>query len=471
MVESDERTGSIPRGLVSLALPLVAQNLVRVAQQVVDTLFLGRVGETAVAAVGLTIPVSAVAFAVLATPFVGTQVLAAQRHGADDQRGVRRTVFHGLTLAGLLGLLVGVGGAAVAGPLVRLVGAGPAVAPAAASYFAILMLGLPLAGASDALEGGFVGRGDSRASMYVNVTTVVVNVALDPVLIFGLGPVPKLGVSGAALATVAGYGAGLALALALAVRRVYGPLLARDAVSVRLSEYRELVAVGAPVTGRNLVRATVRVLVVGIVATAGGAAGLAAFTVGARVASVAFIPSRGLAQAAQSMVGQNLGAGNRRRAERTTWVGVGLAVAALGVLGAVQWTIPGALARAFVPDLSPAGLALSVTYLQVLALGYWAIGAADLFLAGFDGASRTRVSFVVDSLKYWLVRLPVAALALVGPVSLAGVTLSGPGLGVEAVFWAVTLSNVVAGLGAGAYYRYATRDGMFARAAAQASAD
>ncbi len=472
MAEDGTRSTPVARGLLALALPLVAQNVVRVAQQVVDTFFLGRVGETAVAAVGLTIPVSAAAFAVLAAPFVGTQVIAAQRHGGDDAAGVRRIVFHGLTLAAVLGLAVGVGGALGAGPIVRLVGAGPDVAPAAAAYFAIVMLGLPLAGASDALEGGFVGVGDSRASMYVNVTTVVVNLALDPLLIFGFGPIEGMDVTGAALATVAGYAAGLALAVALAVRPDPGPLLVRDAISTRLSEYRELLAVGAPVTGRNLVRAAVRVLVVGIVATVGGAAGLAAFTVGARVASVAFVPSQGVAQAAQSLVGQNLGAGERRRAERTVWVGVGIVVAVLGAFGLFQWVRPGVLARAFVPDLSPEGLALSVSYLQILALGYWAIGAADMFLAGFNGARRTQVSFVVDLLKYWAVRLPVAALALPGAVGAFGVTLgTAPGLGVEAVFWAVTLSNVVAGVGAGAYYLYATRDGMFERAVASATAD
>ncbi|WP_435068204.1 MATE family efflux transporter [Haloplanus sp. C73] len=467
---SDQRAaivdGPIPRTLLSLAAPLVVQNVVRVAQQVIDTLWLGRLGETAVAAVGLTIPVLGLLFALLVTPFVGTQILVSQRVGADDGAGARRMVVHGVCLALVLGALLGAVVAVGATPIVRLVGAGPDVAPLAALYLGTVALGLPLAGASDALEAGFVGRGDSRTSLWINVTTVVVNLALDPILIFGVGPVPALGVYGAALATVAGYAGGLCLALAFAL----GPRmrLARRHLTLRLDDMRELLAVGAPITGRQVVSQSVRVALVGIVAVVGGAAGLAAYTVGARVASVAVLPSRGLAQAAQSMVGQNVGAEKPSRARQTTRVGVALAAGLLTALGAVQWVAPAAVARLFVPDLSGDGLALTVQYLTILVYGYPAIGAVDLLLAGFNGTGRTRTSFVADLLKYWGVRLPVAALALpaTASVSLLGVTIApGLDLGMPLVFWAVTASNVVAAVGVGAYYAHAVRGGLFADAA------
>jgi putative MATE family efflux protein len=454
--------GSVPRTLVSLAVPLVAQNVVRVAQQVIDTFWLGRIGETAVAAVGLTIPVLGLLFALLVTPFVGTQILVSQRVGAEDDEGALRLVVHGVALALALGALVGGGVATLSRPLVALVGAGPDVAPAAALYLGVVALGLPLAGASDALEAGFVGRGDSRASLYINVATVAVNVVLDPLFIFGGGPVPGMGIRGAALATVAGYAAGLALAVALAVGPRMG--LSRRHLSPARADLRALLSVGGPITGRRVVSQSVRVVLVGVVAVAGGAAGLAAYTVGARVASVAVLPSRGLAQAAQSMVGQNVGADRPDRAVRTARVGVGVAVAALALLGVVQWLVPGPVARLFVPDISGDGLALTVQYLRILAYGYPAIGAVDLLLSGFNGAGRTRTSFVADLLKYWAVRLPVAALALpaTASASVFGVAVApGLDLGMPAVFWAVTGSNVVAAVGVGAYYVHAVRGGLF----------
>jgi putative MATE family efflux protein len=463
----DRRTaiveGSIPRALVALAVPLVAQNVVRVAQQVIDTFWLGRLGETAVAAVGLTIPVLGLLFALLVTPFVGTQILVSQRVGADDGAGARRLVVTGVGLALVVGVVLGVAVASLARPLVTLVGAGSAVGPAAAVYLGTVALGLPLAGASDALEAGFVGRGDTRAALWINVATVAVNVVLDPLLIFGVGPVPALGVRGAALATVGGYGAGLLLALALALGPRLG--LSRRHLAFSATDVRSLLSVGAPMTGRQLLSQSVRVLLVGVVVTVGGAAGLAAYTVGARVASVAVLPSRGLAQAAQSMVGQNVGADNAARAGRTTRVGLGLTVAALALIGVVQWIAPGVVARAFVPDLSGAGFALTVDYLRILAYGYPAIGAVDLLLAGFNGAGRTRTSFVADLLKHWGLRLPAAALALpaTAGVSVLGVTVApGLDLGMPAVFWAVTGSNLLAAVGVGAYYARAVRRGLFA---------
>jgi Na+-driven multidrug efflux pump len=155
-----------------------------------------------------------------------------------------------------------------------------------------------------------------------------------------------------------------------------------------------------------------------------------------------------------------------------TWVGVGIAVVGLGLIGVAQWLTAGLITNVFVPDLTPEGFRLTVRYLEILTFGYWAIGATYLFLGGFNGARRTRTSLVVDLLKYWAVRLPIAALALpVGfSVSLLGLTMApGFGMGVTAVFWAVTISNVVTAVGVGLYYWYTTRDGMLERAAERAT--
>ena len=459
----DVTDGPIPRVLLVLAAPLVAQNLVQVVQQVVDTFWLGRLGEDAVAAVGLNFPILAVLIAVTAVaPFVGTQVLVAQRYGAERVDEARSATAHGMALALGFGALGGLLVFLTAGHIVSLFGAGPEVTRLAAIYLAVYALGLPIIAASDALEGGFIGWGETRAALHINVTAVAVNVVLDPFLIFGWWVFPALGIQGAALATVIGYGCGFALALALAFGLRERSPLAWPAGGLSWRECRELLDIGLPSAGQNLAQQSVRVVIVGVVAVVGGTAGLAAYTVGARVASVAFIPASGLAQAAQSMVGQNLGADRADRARRTTWVGVAIAVVGLSLVAAIQWAFPAFLAHLFVPDISPGALALTVDYLVILAYGYWAIGATYVLLAGFNGARRTRTSMVISLIQYWAVRLPIAA---VGALAL--------GYGVHAVFWAVTLSNVVAAIGAGAYYYHATSNGMLDRAAdrAQTAAD
>ncbi|EMA31149.1 MATE family efflux transporter, partial [Halobiforma nitratireducens] len=126
----------------------------------------------------------------------------------------------------------------------------------------------------------------------------------------------------------------------------------------------------------------------------------------------------------------------------------------------IQWLVPETLSVLFVPDATPAEVEVAARYLEILAYGYWAIGATYLLQAGFNGARRTRTSLVATLLQYWIVRLPIAAGAAVAL-----------DLGIEGVFWAVTLSNVVAAIGLGAYYWYETSNGMNVRAVEVAASE
>jgi putative MATE family efflux protein len=463
LAPEDITEGPLLRALVGLAAPLFVQNLVQVAQQVVDLFWLGRLSGGAVAAVGLAFPVVGLLFGVVGiAALVGTQVLVSQRVGGDDREGARRAGFTGLAVGIAIGLAGGVVMVLGARPVVTLLtivqplaGSTGEVPGLTVAYLGVFALALPLGGASDAIEGSFIGWGDSRAPLYISVVTVLVNVALDPVLIFGLGPVPRLGIRGAALATALGFGGGLLTALALVAAGRNEGMYSRAAAVLDPKEVRELLDVGLPVAGQQVARQTVRIAIVGVVFVAGGAAGLAAYNVGARVAAIAFIPAIGLQQAAQSVVGQNLGADRPERARRATWLGVALAAGGLAVVGVVQWLVPVFVTTLLTPDLGERGLSLAVEYLRILAYGYPAIGAAYLLEGGFNGARRTRTSFVATLAQFWAVRLPIAAVG--------GVLL---GVGVVAVFWAVTLSNVAAALGLAAYYRYATAGGMLDRAVA-----
>ena len=128
----------------------------------------------------------------------------------------------------------------------------------------------------------------------------------------------------------------------------------------------------------------------------------------------------------------------------------------------------GPIVDILVPELTATGRELSILFLQILALSYWALGATYLLLAAFNGVKRTRTSFLIDLCKYWGVRFPIALVAIptTTTIGIFGITLSpGLDLGVEAIFWAVTISNIVAVLGAGAYFAYTTHHGMFRRAA------
>jgi putative MATE family efflux protein len=473
-LEPEEITeGPLARALVFLAVPLVAQNLVQVVNAAADVFWLGRLGDGAVGAVGLNQPVLALLMVPLMTAMVGTQVLVSQRIGGEDDAGARRAVFHGIVLAFGAGLALVLLIRPNTRPLVELLGAGPGVAPEAAAYLSAYLLLFPFVAISDTVEQGFVGAGDSKVAMYLNFLAIAINLVLDPLLIFGYVGFPELGVAGAAYATVIGYTVAMGFAFYFLLGSRASLSLGLADVGLDLDEFREMIDIGAPIGGQRLAGQSVRLFVVAIVAVVGGAPGLAAYTVGARIATIAFVPAQGLQQAAQSVIGQNLGAERPGRAARATWIGVAIAVGALSVVGVIQYFVPELLATVFVPDLSARGLELSVRYLEVLAYGYWAIGATYLLLAGLNGARRTKTSFFVDLGKYWGVRFPIAVAALPAgyAVSVLGVSVApGLGLGMEAIFWAVTGSNIVAALAVAAYFRYATSTGMLDRAAEVASA-
>ncbi len=455
-VSRDEITeGSLARALLLLAAPLVMQGFVQVAQQVVDIFWLGRLGETAVAAVGIDVPLTSFLFSAFSITLVGTQVLVSQRLGADEPSRARRAAFHGMSLGLAFGIVLTLLMFLFGRNILGLFSGNPAVMSNALTYLLVFSLAFPLVGVGDAVEMGFVGWGDSRAALYINVMAVVVNIILDPILIFGAG-IPGFDgwkIAGAAAASVLGYGCSMLLGLGMMVRGRNGYTLTQESMVVRLNDYRELFEIGLPMFGQRAAAQSVRVLIIGVVTAAGGPAAVSAYTIGASIASIAFIPAGGLKQAAQSIIGQNIGAENPMRANRTTWVGVAVSMVGLSIIGAVQWLIPGVLTNLFVPDISPTAFGLTVDYLRILAYGYWGIGAMYLFSAGFNGIRETKTTMMADMLKYWAIRLPIAA---VGVLWLH--------YDVHAVFWAVTISNCVAAVGFGAYYYYRTNGGMTQRA-------
>jgi putative MATE family efflux protein len=451
--------GSIPRTLLLLAAPLVAQNFALVAQEVVDLFWVGRLNADAVAAVGL----DAVLVGVLVVPVMafstGTQVVTSQRVGSDDLAVARRLPFNATVASVALAAVLGAAVYALADPIVTVFVSDPTVVGYAVDYLRGWVFALVAIAASDTLEGGFNGWGDTRAALYINLTSIGINVVLDPFLILGWGPFPRWEVFGAAVATAVGNVGSVVLALALVYRGRQGFELSLADYAPSVEDVRDVVEVGAPVAGQQSGRHVARLLIIGIVSAAGGAAGLAAYHIGSRVATVAFVPASGLGRAATSVVGQNLGAEEPARARRTTWVAVAVGAGGLSAFAVVQYLFPAAIAQVFVPELSGQTLAFSVLYLQILTLGYPALGAIYTVQAGFNGASRTKVSMYSTLLQFWAVRLPVAA---------GGAYLLD--LGVAAVFWAVTVSNVAAALWLAGYYHYSAERGMLDRAAEEAAA-
>ncbi|WP_277554708.1 MATE family efflux transporter [Halobaculum limi] len=454
-VSSEEITeGRLGRALAFLSVPIIAQQLALVAQSIIDVFWLGRLSGEAVAAVGLTAPLVGLMLAVTSGVFTGEHVLVSQRIGDGDERGASRAVVHAL-VAGVGVMLVMVLVTNLFGrELTALFDPGAEVARLAAIYLGTMAVAYTVAIVSDTFEYGFVGAGDSRTPLFVNLLSIAISVGLDPVLIFGWGPIPAFGIAGAAYATAVGFAVGAVVMIGAALSARGGFTFYLSEMALDRGEFRELASIGAPKVGQGAARQVARLVVVAIVSFTGGAAALTAYTIGARIATVVFVPAAAIGSAGTTLVGQNLGADHPARATRATWLGVGVGAVGLGLVGVVQYVFPELVATTFVPGIDGEALALSVAYLQILAFGYWALGAIYTVEAGFNGAGRTDVSMYSTMLQYWAVRVPVAA---VGAFVL--------GWGALGPFWAVTISNVVAAVGLVGYFHYSTGEGLHERAA------
>ena len=460
-VSSEEITeGPLGRALAFLSIPIVAQQLAVVAQSIVDVFWLGRLSGEAVAAVGLVAPLIGLVTAITGGVFTGEHVLVSQRVGDDDERGASRAVFHALVVGVAVMLLMVAITNTFGRELTGLFNPGSEVVELGAIYLGAMAVAYTVSTVSDVFEYGFIGAGDSRTPLLVNLLSIGISVGLDPVLIFGLGPSPAYGIAGAAYATAIGFGVGAVVMIAAALSARRGFTFHPEAIELDVAEVRELVSVGAPKAGQGIARQVARLVVVAIVSVAGGAAALTAYTIGARVATVVFVPAAAIGSAGTTLVGQNLGADRPARATRATWLGVGVGAIGLGAIGVIQYLLPELVAGVFVPGIEGEALALSVAYLQILAFGYWALGTIWTVEAGFNGAGRTDVSMYSTMLQYWAVRVPIAA---VGAFVL--------GWGALGPFWAVTISNVVAAVGLCAYFRYSVASGLHVEAAEEAGSD
>ena len=453
--ETDPVDGNLTKALIALAIPIVGQNFVQVAQQMVDLIWLGRYSTLAVAAIGLATPLIITLFAiVIAAPAVGSLTVVSQRVGAADSQQPSEATLAGIGLVCAFGAVAAVITIFGAGRLVPLLtGLSPNTASSrditnlAVVYVQIVSIGVIIGGISDIIEVSFIGWGKSRLSLVVNIISLVINAVLDPVFIFGLGPIPELGLKGAAIATLIGYGGGLLTGLVLAYQAENRILPALHLPE--RSTTMEVLHVGAPQSAKELVQQGSQVVIVTVAFALGGGAGVAAFIIGDRVASFARIPAYGLKQAVQSITGQNIGAQQHTRARATTTRGVVLAGGALVAVGIAQFVFATEIAGLLLPSASTSTIVLTAEFLEIVAFCYPAIGGYYAFQGGFDGARRAEVSFYAAATQGWLFMLPLTfAFSRLGVAS------------VQAVYWGYMTSFVVIAVLLGAYYYLSIRQGL-----------
>jgi putative MATE family efflux protein len=464
--------GEIAMPLFWLSLPIVITNLLQTAYNLVDTFWLGQYSTTALAAISFAFPMVFLLISLGLGLSVAGSVLVAQNTGAGDQRqaeyAASQTVMFSFVLAGLLGLA----GYFLVDDLLRFFGAAPDTLVAATAYMRVISLGLPL------MFGFFIfislmrGYGDTVTPMIVMFGTVVVNIALDPFLIFGwtvvtdaplVGTIsfPELGITGAAYATVFSRGLAMIVGLAIMFSGTRGVQIRLSDMRPDLAYARKMLDIGVPAavegTGRAI-SVNALLLVVGGFSTAV----VAGYGIGIRVFSVIFLPAIAISQGVETMVGQNIGAENPDRAGRTAHFASKAMFGILGVAGVLIFLVPDPIAAVFTND--PAVIDVAGEFLRYVALTFGCIGVLRAYTGAFRGAGHTLIAAVIAISFLGFIRLPVAAALSygVGPhtLELGGLTLTVPellaGLGATGIWWGFVVSNVAGAIIAYVWFRRGT---------------
>lgn len=402
----DYTKGGIWAAVVSLSLPMAFDQVITSTTRLIEVYYLGRLGPEVLAASSLGAMVSFVLISAAMGIGIAGLALVARRVGEGDGEAAATALAQVLVLAGAVGVLVGGFGVALSRPLLTLLGATGGVLHHGTDYLRVSFTLLPLLILSLSTNRVLRGAGEARTALWTMAVGSGVTALLTALLVTGPGPAPALGIVGAALAVGVGQGVSWTIAMvALASGRLRLRLRLRHA-RPQPEIMIKLVRIGLPVTGQLLLRSTSRLLLAPLI-TAFGPAALAAYGIMVRLMMFPLSIGFGLGNAAGTLVGQNLGAGQSKRAATSAWAvaALNVGVMALFVAGFVTWARPlvGALVEAE-PEVVDQG----VTVLRIMAPAYLFSALGVVMGRSLDGAGDTLPAMWVNLLTLWCVQLPAA---------------------------------------------------------------
>ena len=401
----DFTSGDLNRAILLLAIPMVLEMVLESLFAIVDVFFVGRIGANAVATVGLTESLLSLVFAVAMGLSLSTTAMVARRIGEKDHEGAAVAGVQAIILGLSVSIVIGVPCLIFAPNLLRLMGASPEIVASGSSYARIALGGSGVVLMLFLNNAIFRGAGDAAIAMRLLWVSNIINLILDPCLIFGLGPFPRLGVTGAALATFTGRSIGVAYQFYRLLRGTERLRILRSQIKINFEILWRLVRVSLTGILQFAIAHTSWIGLVRIVSIFGAAA-LAGYTIAIRILIFVILPSWGLSNAAATLVGQNLGAGQPDRAEASVWRTGFYNMLFLGTIGVIMVIFAEPIVRLFTHD--PEVLPLAASCLRILSYGNIGYAYGMVMLQAFNGAGDTITPTWVNLFGFWFLEIPLA---------------------------------------------------------------
>lgn len=403
--QHDYTTGPIGQAIFLLAIPMVLEMVMESLFALSDVFFVARLGASAVATVGLTESMMIVVYTLAMGLSISGTAVVARRIGEKDTDGAGRAAVQAILLGALIASFLAISGAIFAPRLLRFMGAADDVLVTGTLFTRVMLGGSVTAFLLFVVNATFRGAGDAAVSMRVMWLANGINIALGPMLIFGLGPFPKLGVTGAAVATTIGRGTGLLYAMYRLVRGSGNLRVRRSHVVFEPRTMRSMLRLSVNGTFQVLVGSLSWILLVRFMAVFGSAA-MAGYTIVVRMVMFAMLPAWGLGNAAATMVGQALGAGNPDRAEKAVWTAARFNVVFLGLMGLLFGLFAPTVVSAFTADVAVSKVA--VDGLRLMAIGFPLFAFGMVLTQSFNGAGDTSTPTRINIGVFWVFEIPLA---------------------------------------------------------------
>lgn len=403
--EHDYTSGSIDRAIFLLSVPMVLEMLMESIFGLVDAFFVSKLGEAAVATVGLTELMLTIVYSLAIGLSMAATAVISRRVGEKDPEAASHAAMQALYLTAGVSILVSITGIFFSRDLLILMGAGPSITTDNYHYTEIMLTGNIVVMLIFLINGIFRGAGNAAIAMKSLWLANILNIMLCPLLINGLGPIPAFGLKGAAIATTIGRGCGV-------IYQLYHLFNNKGVIRIKTSSFKpdtaimgNILRLAAGGAGQFLIGSASWIFLGRIIARFGDGA-IAGYTISIRVLLFALQPAWGMANAAATLVGQNLGAGNPERAERSVWRTARINMIFLGIVAVLSFAFAGTIMGFFIddPDVTKYG----VECIRYVSLGYMLYGYGMVITQSFNGAGDTKTPTILNIFGFWCFQIPLA---------------------------------------------------------------
>ncbi len=403
--EQDYTTGSINKAIFMLSVPMILEMVMESLFAVVDVFFVSKLGTDAVATVGLTESMLTILYSVAWGVAMGATALVARRIGEKNTDGAAHAGMQAMYVGVAISILVSIAGIFFAKELLLMMGAEQRVAEHNYHYTQLLMGSNIVIMLLFLINGIFRGAGDATIAMHSLWIANILNIILCPTLINGFGPIPAFGLTGAALATTIGRGVGVCYQLYHLFNGQGAIRILRKHMKIDLPVIGSIINISSGGTAQFLIASASWIFLVKILSDFGSNA-LAGYTIGIRVIIFTILPAWGMANAAATLVGQNLGAGQPDRAEKSVWQTARYNMFFLVTVAVIFFTCAEWIISIFTTDA--AVIASGVECLRYVSLGYAFYGYGMVVAQSFNGAGDTKTPTIINLFGFWAFQIPLA---------------------------------------------------------------